>query len=1447
MLQNIKQKSEAFVRCLQSVASEQQHEKLYQEVKQLVLATQPLIEEITQWVKSAPSTEALDEKKKELIQDTLKLKHFVTSLIKSIKEKESKGQSLQAIAKTLKSIIMTSHTFSELIDDYKSSSSMSNSTDSESPDTGRKSLSLSEHISTPKSGLKRKGATKNLFSSMTSLLDNIVDQDQVSRSSTMLDVSSESLEQSSGDFADISRDYKIESNASSNPSNNPQPSASWQGMKLNLGALQGRVASVKFGSSPTSGDVTPRTGKQRVIISNTRTRSLPPETPIPSDYAPLILPGNYTSLRIDSLVGRAENLVTLNITEDIYKQDFLPREHVNFVKPETATDHLVYSVMTDPIPGTYPPEFKALETSKRGSCIKHLPVPYDNSLAFYERVEKVLNDNVLMNSLNSSSTADVTSSPAGGRAAGFEAYPIFDPKFQTEFAQFESKHPQKKSGIKLGLIYCRKGQSNPKDMFVNGTGDDKCSKSFNDFLSLMGRQIDLEKHVGYTGDMKPPAQTYYDVWKGIEVIYHVAPMLNAEGHRRLIGNDIAIIFFLEEGASTQFDPSQVAQLGTVPQVFAVVQPVLNNQHYRLAFFSNINIKQFYPFPYNFALQPSEMKDLILTNMYNGLIMANNCPPMNRLYYVPRRETLEAIIANYPKESQAKQRRARKATKIHGSAVIEEFPPNCLSLSTNLPHVKPKVVFSYFSDAAYNGAMTGSYGTGSFIPGGKVTLLDGAMNATIIDIKLGKLTTIELLITYENETTTAVIMFDRLKEGTILTVKHRDVNNNSKNVELFSHLWEKRFFEPMKLYFDPHTFESHVHPHAKSFTQIGSNMYFIQSLFRSESEELISRTMIVYKLKNGGLWIHGCCALNPSLMSALDALGPVEFIVCPTPFHRADVAVYKKKYPQAKLASPAGKTLKKIEEAVSSDDTVISCESLIGVWTDLGVHVINPNFKMNQELIYQLETSSDGVALVFGSTVSHNSVPLPFLNPQPKLEYDRYFFSEDLAVPRTATTPGIGWADAVKFQQLLFDLVDSFDSRLSTYKGKRLEAIAMIHGPPVYSKAEPCPPLYRNTVSALRYKIALGPFMPPNEMGGNKPKSDDIIKTGFLQKANNKGTIWRKRYCVLTKDRFLYFKDSSLKECMGCISLDGNGAIKGNTPDKPFTIKIMIQDEETPVFAALNNDEVENWISQINQVTSSIKISNPMGTSVGAIIRKTKSKLALNVDTNAMSSSSSQSRQSSGGTIGDEEIPPNEDPHITQILSFWLAPLMETPESVYSAQAWEKARYLWFYRNTAVDTLIRTNYLELWEKAVNGELHKWTDSMRGIIALIILLDQFTRNLFRDTPKMFAGDAKALEIIQAYVTSTDVIKAMPFYYIFWVASVYLRSEDMNLVKYAISLYEYIRKLPGVPTDAFGPVYNFARNQLDMLQKFGRFPARNALLNRPSTQEELVWLKQAKYFTT
>jgi len=150
--------------------------------------------------------------------------------------------------------------------------------------------------------------------------------------------------------------------------------------------------------------------------------------------------------------------------------------------------------------------------------------------------------------------------------------------------------------------------------------------------------------------------------KNIEIIYHVAPLLNPEGHRRLIGNDIGVIFFLESG---QFDPSLIDKLGSLPQVYAIVQPIRKNK-YQIAFFCNSNLKYFGPPLPKDPVSAGVMKELLLSKIYNGYVKTNFCPPLNRLYYLPRAETLSEIISRYPKEKKQKEKSERKQQeKIDG--------------------------------------------------------------------------------------------------------------------------------------------------------------------------------------------------------------------------------------------------------------------------------------------------------------------------------------------------------------------------------------------------------------------------------------------------------------------------------------------------------------------------------------------------------------------------------------------------------------------------------------------------------------------------------------------------------------------------------------------------------------------------------------------------------------
>jgi len=205
--------------------------------------------------------------------------------------------------------------------------------------------------------------------------------------------------------------------------------------------------------------------------------------------------------------------------------------------------------------------------------------------------------------------------------------------------------------MKIGIIYSKKGQVLPLDMLT--TDSSECSDQFVKFVDLLGTEIDLENS---RGDMcKDNERTmYHEFWKNIDVVYHVAPFLSEEIRYRIIGNDVALIFFLEEGT---FDPSHIEKLGSRPQIFAVVQPKLNDL-YQVAFFCNTNIKPFDPSPPIRPLLPKELKEILLTKLFNGLMMTTYCPPLNRLFYQPRNLLLQQIISKYPNESK-KERKARE--------------------------------------------------------------------------------------------------------------------------------------------------------------------------------------------------------------------------------------------------------------------------------------------------------------------------------------------------------------------------------------------------------------------------------------------------------------------------------------------------------------------------------------------------------------------------------------------------------------------------------------------------------------------------------------------------------------------------------------------------------------------------------------------------------------------
>ena len=153
---------------------------------------------------------------------------------------------------------------------------------------------------------------------------------------------------------------------------------------------------------------------------------------------------------------------------------------------------------------------------------------------------------------------------------------------------------------------------------------------------------------------------------------------------------------------------------------------------------------------------------------------------------------------------------------------------------------------------------------------------------------------------------------------------------------------------------------------------------------------------------------------------------------------------------------------------------------------------------------------------------------------------------------------------------------------------------------------------------------------------------------------------------------------------------------------------------------------------------------------------------------------------------------------------------------------------WFRKDEAFDAEFRTRFLVAHEATVRGELDAWTGSAEGSLALLILLDQFPRNSFRGTPRMFESDAKAREVAHlAIAASFDTQLEAGLRNFFYLPL--MHSEDLADQDRAVEL---ARKLGDDPL-------RYAILHRDIIARFGRFPHRNAALGRATTPEERRFL--------
>ena len=179
-----------------------------------------------------------------------------------------------------------------------------------------------------------------------------------------------------------------------------------------------------------------------------------------------------------------------------------------------------------------------------------------------------------------------------------------------------------------------------------------------------------------------------------------------------------------------------------------------------------------------------------------------------------------------------------------------------------------------------------------------------------------------------------------------------------------------------------------------------------------------------------------------------------------------------------------------------------------------------------------------------------------------------------------------------------------------------------------------------------------------------------------------------------------------------------------------------------------------------------------------------------------------------------------------ILDFWFG--------VPSDPDYGKARPLWFTKSEATDEVVRQRFGATVEAALSGALRDWAADPRGTLASIIILDQFTRNIFRDTPHAFAGDAQALRLASDLVDRNADRSLMPVER--WFAYMpFQHSEFLNDQLESVRLFEQLAQ------DGLAEPLPWAIRHMEIIRRFGRFPHRNSILGRESTAEEVAFLKE------
>jgi uncharacterized protein (DUF924 family) len=191
------------------------------------------------------------------------------------------------------------------------------------------------------------------------------------------------------------------------------------------------------------------------------------------------------------------------------------------------------------------------------------------------------------------------------------------------------------------------------------------------------------------------------------------------------------------------------------------------------------------------------------------------------------------------------------------------------------------------------------------------------------------------------------------------------------------------------------------------------------------------------------------------------------------------------------------------------------------------------------------------------------------------------------------------------------------------------------------------------------------------------------------------------------------------------------------------------------------------------------------------------------------------------------------PDPQSILDFWFADAAGDPARAEARESF------WFGSDAETDAAVRQRFAAAIAAAARGELAAWRNAPRSALALVLLLDQFPRNVWRGTARAFAHDAHAVETSRAAIAAGHLAQLTPIEQAFLILP-YEHSESIEAQRESVRRSEEIQRAAPPPWQPLLAHYaDFARQHLAVIERFGRFPHRNRALGRDSTPDERAFM--------